>query len=216
MQNQNPELEKKQPNQQNFRNNHRRTGPANELHVRLEECLYQFKCLENERKKAETELSYINLQMKKFNSPVHRLGPNPSRVDRLINESLKEHSRLFYLITKIDTLKNTIFYENTLKCLQNWLNGIRNVQEKRKNELLKNRHRNGDTKNSDENDVIILANSINELSLLTSKVRTSLWCALQISNVNYNLEPGDSWFDNVSKTREFIDKTFEIKTDLVV
>ncbi|CAF0915250.1 unnamed protein product [Brachionus calyciflorus] len=204
--------------QQNYRN-HRRTGPANELHVRLEECLYQFKALESERKKVETELTYINFQVKKLHntSNIPRLGQNPSRVDRLIHESLKEHSRLNYLLTKIESLKSTIFYENILKSFQNWSDGINNVQEKRKIELLNNRQRNGETKNiSDENDIIILASSINELSLLTRKLRTSLWCAMQISNLHFNLHSGENVFDNVSKTRDFIDKNFEIKTDLVL
>ena len=36
-----------------------RTGPANELHVRLEEGLYQFRCLEIERKKVIFELIFL-------------------------------------------------------------------------------------------------------------------------------------------------------------
>jgi hypothetical protein len=76
--------------------------------------------------------------------------------------------------------------------------------------------------------VITLANSINELSGLTRKARSSLWCAVQISNVNYkqsaelitdkksaNANASESLFDTVEKTRQFVQSTFEIKTDLL-
>jgi len=73
--------------------------------------------------------------------------------------------------------------------------------------------------------VIELANSINDLGFSTSKIRTSLWCALQISNVNYkqvissginsSLIVNESIFNTTLKTNEFIKKTFQINTDLV-
>lgn len=161
---------------------------------------------------------------------MQRLPPNPSRVDRLIFESFKEHSRLISLIAKIENLQNTIFFSNIQKTLEKWFLGIQNVQAKRKDELINNVNRqrvnsgpqsnspgqNVPRSNFDEKDISILASSIHELSMLTSKMRTSLWCALQISNVNYNLKPGDSLFNSAEKTKEFIEKTFEIKTDLVI
>ena len=70
--------------------------------------------------------------------------------------------------------------------------------------------------------MVELANSINELTVLTSKTRTLLWCALQISNVNYkqpvmvngNLSSNESLLNNLTNTKEFIKKTFQIQTDL--
>ena len=73
--------------------------------------------------------------------------------------------------------------------------------------------------------MIELANFINDLCFSTSKARTSLWCALQISNVNYkqvmsgsmnsSLIVNESIFNTTIKTNEFIKKTFQIKTDLI-
>jgi hypothetical protein len=70
--------------------------------------------------------------------PLPRLPTNPSRVDRLIFDYTREYGRLVGLISKIDNLKNTIFYEGILLTLQKWLNGINNVQARRKDELINN------------------------------------------------------------------------------
>lgn len=78
----------------NFRQ-HRRTGSANELHIRLEESSYQLKCLEVEQKNFEDKLfrdkkSQIYEQNDNF-----RLPQNPSRVDRHIIDQLRECSKVF-------------------------------------------------------------------------------------------------------------------------
>jgi hypothetical protein len=57
---------------------------------------------------------------------------------------------------------------------------------------------------------------------MTNRARTLLWCSLQISNVNYktsiilkgNLKSTESLLNSFEKTEEFINKTFQIKTDL--
>jgi len=73
-------------------------------------------------------------------------------------------------------------------------------------------------------EVIVLANAINNLALQTSKVRTALWCALQISSVNYKQSLvalhqdqnllNETQSENKMKTKDFLKKSFQLETDL--
>ncbi|RNA02054.1 hypothetical protein BpHYR1_001944 [Brachionus plicatilis] len=163
----------------------------------------------------ETEMSFLKMK-KNFNQMNSiRLNANPSRVDRLIHDSFKEYHRVFCLISGFDELKNTIFYDNIIQVVTNWYNGIKVVQEKRRSELIKHQEKNNGKNGSDENDIISLANAIKDLSSMTRKARTDLWCAYNILNLNCNLNTGESLFDSETKVQDFLDKTFEIKTDLL-
>jgi len=114
------------------------SSPAHQLYKVLEECFDQFKMLQAERRKSEYEITKIFPQIKfssSDNLPVTAL-PSSSRIDHLISETIREHSKILTMCMKMDFYSTgRALYENIQDALEKWIEAVRKVQSTRYDQL---------------------------------------------------------------------------------
>ncbi|CAF1448951.1 unnamed protein product [Adineta steineri] len=163
----------------------RRTGVANTLHIAIEKCYEQLNYIRDSYAETESKIGLQTLHKSPSpslmnditNSNFSTLSNNPSRVDRLIAEYHYEYTRILRLYERIKEGLSIQDIEATGQTLDEWLNTINNVQDRRRQEIdnAAEKCRSGEPRLPDEKDVLQLAEALRILRITTRKIRTVLW-----------------------------------------
>ncbi|XP_031553410.1 uncharacterized protein LOC116290508 [Actinia tenebrosa] len=163
---------------------------TSELHLRLDECYEQLRCLEKERKKAEAEISHLWSSRRlssSGNSNNLRLQPNPSRVDKMVIDQLREHAKVETLVSRIERIRHSPLHLSISECVDQWQEAIKELQAKRREEISSCNGGNAGrsrlcsaSRFLDGSDLQGLVTAVKNLCVQTRAIRTTVWCAVHL------------------------------------
>jgi len=151
-------------------------GSPASLHLRLEEAHLQLRAMEKERKRAEAALARHHPGLSKLpgstafpsvGSGAPRLPPHPSRLDRLVVDSWREHSRVLALLERMTKVQGAPQHPGISASFQGWQEAVMALAELRRGLL-------GEVKADAR---------IANYSKAVRRARTSLWAALQAATI---------------------------------
>jgi len=151
-------------------------GSPASLHLRLEEAHLQLRAMEKERKRAEAALARHHPGLSKLpgstafpsvGSGAPRLPPHPSRLDRLVVDSWREHSRVLALLERMTKVQGAPQHPGISASFQGWQDAVLALAELRRGLV-------GEVKADAR---------IANYSKAVRRARTSLWAALQAATI---------------------------------
>ncbi|XP_054464019.1 uncharacterized protein moto [Anoplopoma fimbria] len=160
-------------------------GPLIQLYFYLDECYEQWRCLERERKRTEVILTKTFLGRRTAsvaNTNLPKTPPNPTRVDHLIINQMREQARVASLLDRMECLCNTPLHTNIHTALNRHHMAISITQSRRKEELASmSKHQRQRAHFPEDRDTLLLVIALKDLAATTRKMRTALWSALQMT-----------------------------------
>lgn len=174
-----------------------------DLTYQLDRCQEQLKLMERERRKGEQGLSLLfpGRKVSGNNSiPVPKLPVNPTRVDRMVVDQVKEHAKIFTLMTLMEQLSEEL-PSGLLQRIQQWLEALRTLQTLRQEEMVADANH-GPGVRREFGPVVSLA--VKELCVATRAARTTFW-AVYIAvadRVSANRQPVPPACDRTHESQE--------------
>ena len=116
-------------------------GSPASLHLRLEEAHLQLRAMEKERKRAEAALARHHPGLSRLpgstafpsvGSGAPRLPPHPSRLDKLVVDSWREHSRVLALLERMTKVQGAPQHPGISASFQGWQEAVMALAELRR------------------------------------------------------------------------------------
>ncbi|KAM7371590.1 hypothetical protein PAMP_008809 [Pampus punctatissimus] len=187
-------------------------GPVIQLYFHLDECYEQWRCLEKERKRAEVILTKTFVGKRTAavtTSNLPKTPPNPTRVDHLIVNQTREQARVASLLDKMECLRNIPLHMNIHATLNRHHMAICITQSRRKEELANmSKHQRQRDELTENRDTLMLVITLKDVAATTRKLRTALWCALQMTTPKA-VKRQDHHVDREATSRETCSSPFQ-------